>query len=107
MLTERERHQLASIERELQRCDPGFSALFTGRPRKPRSLLYARGMVGGGLLLLVTAVLLSLDAVFVEGLVLASLGAAWWALIVTPSTDTPGRHGRGRSTGPEHDAEPW
>jgi Protein of unknown function (DUF3040) len=81
MLSERERHELEIIERDLSSSDPRLSALLTRRlkRRMRRELVYSRSLVAFGVLVIVTAVLLSLDEAFVEGLVLASVGVCWWA----------------------------
>jgi hypothetical protein len=99
MLSERERRQLATIEQDLARGDPGLSALFTGLAGRQRWLLHARWTVGVGVVLMVIAVPLSLDAVFAQGLAAAFLGAAWWTWIVMPPSDASAGDGRGRSPG--------
>ena len=99
MLSERERRELADIEEGLETSDPGLSALLTD-PRG-RRLLYARLMTGFGVLLMVAGVLLSLDEAFMQGLVLASAGASWWAWIAMPPNGPAGKDGRwdGRGRG--------
>lgn len=110
MLSERERRQLATIEEDLETSDPGLSALLTG-PGGRRRLLYARSMVAFGVLLMVAGVLLSLDASFMQGLVLASAGASWWAWIAMPPNRAAGKdypgNGWGRGAGPQRPPGRW
>ena len=99
MLSEHERRQLDDIELDLLASDPALSAVFARKARKPRRrLAYARSTVALGLLLVVAGLVVGFDPAFMDGLVLVTAGAWWWASLRAPAPDgSP--HGDGSHVG--------
>jgi hypothetical protein len=97
MLSERERRALENIERELTSDDPRFAAfLRRGVPsrsawlRARRQLVRPRSLVVFGVVVMLAAAFLGLDETFMQGLLLAAAGVAWWLWVAYgPPTDAP------------------
>jgi hypothetical protein len=94
MLSDRERRQLADIERELVADDRRLAAsLRAGRTRPgraPRRWL-ERALIGFGVLLLVVALLTSVASLFLQGLLFAGAGVLRWRWrLLRAAVDPPG-----------------
>jgi hypothetical protein len=101
MLSERERRELANIERELSSDDPRLAASFArgfGRRFRRgfrRHVVRPRSVIAFGALVMLLAIVLGLSETFVQGLLLTVVGVAWWAW--TSRESPPAGPGRGTS----------
>ncbi|HEU4349527.1 MAG TPA: DUF3040 domain-containing protein [Actinoplanes sp.] len=102
MLSDRERAELAGIERALLASDRRFAATFaTGRPRRERRWPL-RALYGFGVLLLVVALLTTTEALLVQGLLWIAGTFVWQRLrIWIRAADRPTGTGPARRTRPD------
>jgi len=111
MLSDRERRQLADIERALVADDRQLAAsLRAGRTRPGRAPRRwpERALIGFGVLLVVVALLTSVGSLFLQGLLFGGAGVLRWRWrLQRPAIDPPGGPGGGEAApSPRPDGSP-
>jgi hypothetical protein len=93
MLSDREREQLAGIERALVTGDRHLAATFRSGARAPGRRWPIRVLLGFGVFLLVVALLTGADGLFLQGLLCLAGGYGWrrWRAVRSGQADrSPG-----------------